>query len=129
MSETARVLDSGESCPRLPLVEGEGDARAVAWPGVGSKLRSMTLIELAGGGSTIPLRHEMEAVYYIISGTGSVNDPDLGESQAIIEGSVVHVDPGTAYQFVSDAAGLKLIGGPCPPDPALYQHLTTASAG
>jgi hypothetical protein len=64
-----------------------------------------------------------------ISGTGSVTDPDLEQSQALIEDSVVHVEAGTAYQFIAERAGMDLIGGPCPPDPALYRHLEFASIG
>ncbi len=129
MSDTARVLNSGPGCPELKLVEGAGDARAIAWPGVGSKLRSMARIKLEAGAATVRLAHEMEAVYCAISGTGIVEDPDLGHSQPLIKGSMVHVEPGTAYRFVSDPGGMELVGGPCPPDPALYRDFMAGGAG
>ena len=129
MSDTARVLNSGPGCPELKIVEGEGDARAVAWPGVGSKLRSMARIKLKAGAASVRLAHEMEAVYYIIAGNGVVEDPDIGDSQALIAGAMVHIEPGTAYRFVPDQDGMELIGGPCPPDPALYRDFMTGSTG
>lgn len=122
MREAARVLDSDQSCPRLDLVDGEGDARAVAWPGVGSELRSMHRIRLAPGAATVGLRHEMEAVYYVMAGDGSVGDPGAGDAQPLTKGSMVHVEPGTAYRFRSGPSGMELIGGPCPPDPAIYRQ-------
>ena len=75
-SREVRVLDAGEECPALPLVEGEGVARAVIWPGIGAQLRSMHRISLAPGARTIPQRHPMEAVYYVLSGGGTVRDPE-----------------------------------------------------
>jgi mannose-6-phosphate isomerase-like protein (cupin superfamily) len=67
--------------------------------------------------------HAGEAVYYVKSGAGTVLDPDSGSSDAIAEGSMVHVEPGTAYRFAAGAGGMELLGGPCPPDDSLYAHL------
>lgn len=65
----------------------------------------------------------MEAVYYAVRGSGSVGEPGATPMDALVEGSMVHVDAGTAYVFRSGDEGLELIGGPCPADPELYRHL------
>lgn len=33
---------------------------------------------------------------------------------------MVHVRPGSRYRFAAGATATSIIGGPCPPDPALY---------
>lgn len=114
-----RVHDPG---PALPLVEGGGEARALIWPGVGARLRTMHRISLAEGGRTGELRHPGEAVYYVIAGGGRVREPG-GDSQEVREGSMVLVEAGTAYVIESGPGGAELVGGPCPPDPRLYAHL------
>jgi quercetin dioxygenase-like cupin family protein len=119
-STEVRVLDGGESCPTLPLVDGEGVARAVIWPGMGAELRSMHRIRLAPGVRTVPLRHPMEAVYYVISGAGTVLDPDEPHPRPLVEGTMVHVERGTAYVLEGGAQGIEILGGPCPADPTLY---------
>ncbi len=116
------VVDA-ESGPRLPIVEGGGAATAVIWPGMGAKMRSLNHIVLEPGSATTPLKHPMEAVYYAVRGSGSVGEPGASQTDALVEGSMVHVDGGTAYVFRSGDDGLELIGGPCPADPALYRHL------
>ena len=121
LSDTVRVLSSGPQCPGLALVEGAGAAHAIVWPGVGAKLRSMHRITLGSRSRTVGQSHSMEAVYYVIAGSGSVAAPSCGAGQPLVVGSMVHVEPGTAYQFKADASGLELVGGPCPADPALYR--------
>jgi mannose-6-phosphate isomerase-like protein (cupin superfamily) len=59
-------------------------------------------------------------VYFVKHGAGSVTDPDAGTADEIIEGSMVFVEPGTAYQFRAAEGGMTLLGGPCPADPSLY---------
>jgi len=120
---SVRVLDSGEGCPELPLVETGGIARAVVWPGVGAEMRSMHRIELAPGGRTRPQSHAMEAVYFVVSGAASVSGTDPGPAQPLVTGSMVHVGPNTAYVFEAGADGALILGGPCPADPALYRAL------
>lgn len=126
MSLTSRVavLDADERCPRLPLVGGRGEAYAVVWPGVGAGMRSMHRISLAAGSATLPQRHPMEAVYAVIGGGGTVRDPDTGAAEPLVDGSIFHVEPGTAYIVEAGAGGIELVGGPCPADPALYRNLT-----
>lgn len=118
-----QILSDGTDCPRLPIVEGEGEARAVAWPGVGAYLRSMHRISLAAGSRTSRLQHPMEAVYYVMAGSAAATDPDAGRVHELVSGSMVLIDPGTPYNFVAGSDGAELVGGPCPADPAMYGHL------
>ena len=124
MSDPILVVDADQSCPRLPIVRNNGEALAVVWPGLGATMRSMNRISLKAGGATIEMRHPSEAVYYVMAGDGAVNDPDAGSSDRIVEGSMFHVEPGTRYACETGAAGLELVGGPCPADPGLYQPIT-----
>jgi quercetin dioxygenase-like cupin family protein len=109
--------------PSLPIVEGEGRAHAVVWPGIGAELRSIHRIELGGGARTIEMRHPSEAVYYVIDGSGRAVDFGSGEEQALRPGSMVHVEPDTTYALGAGEHGILLVGGPSPPDPALYEQL------
>jgi mannose-6-phosphate isomerase-like protein (cupin superfamily) len=119
----ALVLREGDHGPLLPIVE-EGSARAIVWPGIGATHRSMHRIELAAASRTTTLRHPTEAVYYVIRGDGAVHDPDDGsDGQRLVEGSMIHVEPGTAYRFEAGEAGILLLGGPCPADPTLYEQI------
>ena len=105
---------------------GKGEAYAVVWPGVGAQMRSMHRISLGAGSATVPQRHPMEAVYSVIAGGGTVRDPDTGTAEALVDGSMFHVEPGTAYVVEAGAGGIELVGGPCPADPALYRSLAAA---
>ena len=111
-----RVLRTADHGPMLPIVEGEGSARPIVWPGIGAALRTLH------SSRTIVLKHAMEAAYYVIRGDGVVRDPDEGSSEPVVEGSMIFVEPGTAYAFEAKSAGMLLLGGPCPADPALYQR-------
>ena len=124
-SET-RVLADDDTCPDLPIIDRHGRAWAVVWPGVGAHLRSMHRISLASDGATVRLRHPMEAVYYLISGSARVVDHDDGSDSDLTPGAMVLVDPGTPYSFQAGAGGAELVGGPCPPDPGMYAHLKEA---
>jgi quercetin dioxygenase-like cupin family protein len=122
-SPRVAVFDADERCPRLPLVTGKGEAYAVVWPGVGAGMRSMHRISLNAGSVTVAQRHPMEAVYSVIGGGGTVRDPDTGTAEALTDGAMFHVDPGTAYVVEAGPGGIELVGGPCPADPALYRNL------
>jgi hypothetical protein len=65
----------------------------------------------------------MEAVYYVISGDLVVEDLESGTSHLLISGSMAFVEAHTGYRFVAGQGGSELVGGPCPPDPGLYQLL------
>jgi quercetin dioxygenase-like cupin family protein len=124
MSATqTRVFTLDDSCPPLPLIEGAGRAVALVWPGVGAHQRSMHHLALQPGDRSVTQRHDQEAVYYVKTGGGSVRDPDAGTSERLVEGAMIHIEPGTRYRFEAGGTGLELLGGPCPPDPALYAHL------
>jgi quercetin dioxygenase-like cupin family protein len=112
-----------EQGPALDIVEGEGHAHAVIWPGMGAELRSIHRIELSDGAQTVPMRHPHEAVYYVIEGSGEVLDMGDGVAQPVRPGSMAHIDGYTRYRFAAGADGLSVVGGPSPPDPALYEGL------
>lgn len=120
---TVVILEAGPTCPRLPLVEGGGEARAVVWPGVGAYKRSMHRLSLAAGARTVTQEHPSEAVYYVIDGGGVVRDPHSGTRDPLEAGAMVHITPGTPYTFEAGPGGTELVGGPCPADPRLYTHL------
>jgi mannose-6-phosphate isomerase-like protein (cupin superfamily) len=115
-----RIHDPG---PPLDIVESSGSAVAVIWPGMGARLRSMHRISLGAAGRTVELRHPSEAVYYMIAGDGTVRDHD--ETHALKPGSMFLVEAETSYVIEGGAGGAELVGGPCPPDQALYERLSS----
>lgn len=128
-----RILEAGKG-PALPIVEGGGYATAVIWPGMGAQLRSIHMIRLEPGARTIELSHPFEAVYSVTDGSGEALaagartggvalDAGARAGYPLRDGSMVHIDAGTAYAFRAGPEGMSLFGGPSPPDPALYQHL------
>ncbi len=121
--DDVRVITLDAACPELPIVEANGRAVALVWPGTGATLRSMHHIELGARGSTITLRHPGEAAYYVKSGNGQVADLEAGSEDPLVTGSMIHVEPGTPYRFTAGEEGMVLLGGPSPHDPALYTHL------
>jgi quercetin dioxygenase-like cupin family protein len=126
MTDAVRIIDARDDSahPLLPIVEGEqGEARAIVWPGIGASDRSLHRINLAPGARTIELSHPSEAVYYVVEGGGEVTEGDGSSGQPVELGSMVHVGPGDSYRLVADGEGMLLVGGPCPADPALYDHI------
>jgi len=126
-NQTVRVIDSNSTCPEISIIEGGGNAKVVLWPGNGSEFRSMQLVRLEPAARTVLLRHTSDCVYYVVEGAGAVAGED-GSRQAIAEGSMVHIDAGDGYRIEAGSGGMRFLGGPCPPDPALYAELT-AEAG
>lgn len=117
------ILDGGDSCPRLDLVEeGSGVVQAVVWPGVGAAKRSLHRFRLRAGARTRLQKHASEAVYYVVHGGGAVAG-DGSPSQVLEAGAMIHVEPGTPYVLSAGSTGLEMVGGPCPPDPGLYEQL------
>lgn len=118
------VVDARDEaqCPPLTLVDGAGEARAVIWPGMGARDRSMARVRLEPGSATVALSHPGEAVWYVAEGGGAVADTGDGSEQEVVQGSMVHVGPGDGYRFVAGDDGATLVGGPCPADPALYEE-------
>jgi uncharacterized RmlC-like cupin family protein len=118
-----QVLRVGRDDLSLPLVDGpDGEVRAVVWPGMGARHRSMHYVTLPAGARTVPHRHAAsEAVYYVVRGHGAIEDLDLARHHAIGPGSFVLITPRTGYRIAAAAdSELVCVGGPCPPDPALY---------
>jgi quercetin dioxygenase-like cupin family protein len=109
------------------MIAAQGHAWAVIWPGMGARCRSLHRISLAPGGGTVPLRHPGEAVYYVLSGRGAVAGP-ASAAHVLVEGSMVHVAALGEYRFATRDESLELIGGPCPPDPALYDGAAPRAA-
>ena len=120
-SETSRVAvyRAGDALTPLGIVAARGRAWAVIWPGTGARCRSLHRVSLGPAGSTMSLRHAGEAVYYVLSGRGRVADAARA-SHPLTDGAMIHISPRGEYRFEAGEAGLELIGGPCPPDPALY---------
>ena len=118
-----QVVRASEPGPGLSVVEAGGSAHAVVWPGSGAQQRSMHLITLDPGGRTVDLSHESECVYHVSEGSGTIVDLDADESYEAITGSMFLIEPGTSYQFTAGTEGAVILGGPCPPDPALYAHI------
>ena len=115
-----QVLPLRGAGPSLPVLAGDGSARAVIWPGTGATARSVHLIQLAPSSGTVRLRHPGESVYYVMDGSGTVTGDGPAGATPLVPGSMVHVGPGTGYRFSAGPGGLEIVGGPCPPDPALY---------
>jgi quercetin dioxygenase-like cupin family protein len=115
-----QVLPLRGAGPSLPVLAGDGSARAVIWPGTGAAARSIHLIQLAPSSGTVRLQHPGESVYYVLDGSGTVAGDGPAGTTALVPGSMVHVGPGTGYRFSAGPGGLEIFGGPCPPDPALY---------
>ncbi len=104
----------------LDIVRGEGSCAPVVWPGMGATERSLHLLRLGPHSRTIRMRHPSEAAYYVVAGEARIVDYDAGSSSPLTPGSMFHVEPGTTYGIHTDGASAQILGGPCPPDPALY---------
>jgi mannose-6-phosphate isomerase-like protein (cupin superfamily) len=118
-----QVLCVGRDGLPLPLVDGpDGDVRAVIWPGMGARHRSMHHVRLPAGARTVPHQHAgAEAVYYIVRGRGAVEDLDQGRQHAVGAGAFVLITPRSRYRITAaHDSELVCVGGPCPPDPGLY---------
>jgi mannose-6-phosphate isomerase-like protein (cupin superfamily) len=124
-SPRVRVIDSAVDCPEIPIVEGEGNAKLVLSPHNGASFRSFQLVSLAGGARTVELSHVSDCAYYVIEGEGAVVDAASLARFGLAEGNMVHIDAGDRYRIEAGTAGMKVIGGPCPPDAALYAGMTS----
>ena len=122
---TVRVIDTSSNGVTIPIIEKNGEARAVLWPGNGSRFRSFQLISLFDGGATQALSYASDCVYYVVSGEGQIVDLGSDTVSPLAEGAMVHIDAGDTYRLRSDTK-VVILGGPCPPDPALYADLAAA---
>ena len=128
LAKTARVVDSAHDCPEIPIIEGPGNARVVMWPGNDALFRTFQILTLEAGSRSKPLSHGSDAVYYVMSGAGSIADLESNEVSALVEGAMVHIDAGDRYQFdANNGERMKILGGPCPADETLYAGLAPAT--
>jgi mannose-6-phosphate isomerase-like protein (cupin superfamily) len=104
-----RVLGDG---PSIDIVEGPGLATALVHPDMGALHRSMIRISLGPGSATVAQRHDADAVYFAISGTGAVGEPGADGHEPLVAGAMFHVDAGTEYVVAAGDDGLELVGGP-----------------
>jgi quercetin dioxygenase-like cupin family protein len=114
MSAAVQVLGSGRGQP-LAIVAGAGEAREVVGPSSGAQHRTMAVVELPANARTVHLCHPGEAVWYVVEGGGSVV-ADSG-SLALDLGAMIHAMPGAGYVLTAGPDGLRVVGGPSPPDP------------
>jgi len=122
-TQTVRVIDSAVNCPELSLVEGQGKAKVVLWTGNGAQFRSIQVFNLHAGDRLVPLQHKSDCVYYIVEGAGIIKNLANNEELSLIEGSIVHIDANDGYRIIAGEKGIRFLGGPCPPDEALYATL------
>src|SRR6187200_1010271 len=66
VADKVSILD-GSRGPELDIVDGEGEARAIVWPGMGAETRSLQRIWLKAASRTVELRHPGEAAYYVVA--------------------------------------------------------------
>ena len=118
---TVSVIDSAETRKPLPLVKGEGEAFAVLWPGNGAVLRSFHVIDLKSGDQTRDLSHRHECVYFVEAGGGAIVDLSDLTARPLVEGAMVHIGPNDVYRLEAGSTGMRVIGGPVPVDPDLYE--------
>ncbi len=121
--DRVRILRDDEDAPELPIVEREGRAWVVVWPGLDAHLRSIHHISLGPAGRTVQLEHPMESVYYVMSGGATASDNSFDRRLDLSAGSMAHIGADTRYVFEAGPEGAELIGGPCPADERLYSHL------
>jgi mannose-6-phosphate isomerase-like protein (cupin superfamily) len=115
-----RVIRREHWGANLDIIRGEGSCTPILWPAMGATKRSVHLFVLGRRSRTLRLRHQSEAVYYLMEGEARVVDYDEGSSWPLVVGSMFHVEPGTTYAVHTDDVGARILGGPCPPDPAIY---------
>lgn len=111
-----QVLRSDRDGVAIP---GPGDVRALVWPGMGARHRSLHRVRLRPGASTDLWCHPGEAVYYVLAGSGWFDGGPEDGRRPVRPGLMVHVGAALPYLIVARDE-LVCIGGPCPPDPALY---------
>jgi mannose-6-phosphate isomerase-like protein (cupin superfamily) len=114
------VIVRGDDAVPVPLLPGAGSAMALIWPGMGARYRSMHRLAFQPGTASIVLRHESDAVYYVVDGAAEFVDVDTGEASPCDAGTAVHIDAGTRYQLRATSGPATVVGGPCPADPSIY---------
>lgn len=118
-STGVRVVSSDQWGPDLGLVH-HGGWREIVGAGLDARCRGLYDICLDAGGTTVPLAHPGEAVYYVDQGTVTVTERTAtgGIRHPLAAGAMIHVRPGSTYTICSEG-GARLVGGPSPLDPDL----------
>ncbi|WP_342661751.1 cupin domain-containing protein [Rhodococcus ruber] len=103
-----------------------GTWQEIIGPNSQTRRRSLYNLEFGANSSTAALAHESEAVYYVVSGNATVTEHlTTGNSRHdLVEGSMIHVLPGSVYTLNS-STGARLVGGPSPVDEALGNSTPT----
>ncbi|PZQ97663.1 MAG: hypothetical protein DI533_10835 [Cereibacter sphaeroides] len=83
---------------------------------------------MAADDTTVDLSHAHDCVYYVSNGSGRISDLTVGSAQELIEGSIVHIDGGDRYRLEAGSDGMRVVGGPVPADPALYEEFAVKVA-
>jgi quercetin dioxygenase-like cupin family protein len=117
-----------QPCPGV--IEGTaGTCQEILGTRSDNSLRSLYHFNLPAGSATIQLRHPVESVYYVISGSISISCATRAGG-TLDAGGMLHVPPFGTYAFraVRDAV---VVGGPCPVDPDFGQpaHAVAAPEG
>ena len=112
-----RVISPADWGPDLGLVTG-GSWREMVGSAVGARRRSLFDVTLEPGARSALLRHEGEAVYYVIEGQATIVEHlAVGpEASLLSEGAMAHAHAGATYHLESET-GARLIGGPSPVAP------------
>jgi quercetin dioxygenase-like cupin family protein len=98
-----------------------GTWREIVGARTNAACRSLYHLELPPNTESVALVHDDEAVYYVADGQATITEhfADDGVARhALPEGAMAHVRPATVYTIHS-TNGARLVGGPCPPDPAI----------
>lgn len=100
-----------------------GTWREIVGPREGAACRSLYNVEVGAGGVSQELVHPGEAVYYVVEGHATVTEylRRGTTSHVLVEGSMFHVPPGSAYSIES-TDGARLLGGPSPVDLGLGEQ-------
>ncbi len=96
------VLENGTVS--WPLLRREDEAPA-SDGGVLQRIHSVTRYAVQGRqGSASEQLDGIELVHYVLSGYGTIEDPD-GNRQLVTEGSAAHVLPGVEHRFINQGEG------------------------
>src|SRR3989449_11767062 len=87
----------------LPLAAEGGRVRALLWPGMGARERSLCYFDLPEGFASTEFRHPYEAVYYVVRGEGRVVDADAGTAHPVHAGQMIYLTPNQGYRLCRPA--------------------------
>lgn len=123
-----RILRADREFVPLPGAAGE-ESRAIVWPGMGARAGTIHFTTVQPGHSTQPRRFpNSELSFYAMQGRGKITDLDLFSEHPFDTMDMAHVLPGVLHQVANRGTDpLIIIGGPCPPEPALYENANVSA--